>query len=130
NPMTKEKDKTHQFQENSMPLGIPGHQHKERKDKIQHKVDIEQKAVLPTLHPFGKIDGFFRDMGIVDQHKLREPQVGPEDGESKYIFAHIMNMVLVDHLKVTPFLQEYGHQRHGRKTGNKPGGKKVPSKQR
>ena len=61
-----------------------------------------------------EIYGFFRNVGIPDEHELIEGNIGPENTEGKHEQSHIMQMTGVDHLQIVFFLKINNKQRaHG-----------------
>ena len=57
---------------------IAAHQYKDRRHKVDDQHEPEDAAVN-TFGSWFEINCFFRNIGIPDQHELREPQVSPED---------------------------------------------------
>src|SRR5690606_23785494 len=112
-----------------MSFGIPRHQHKKGQYKVYDDIQIEEQAISFTMKSLHIINRLFRNVCIIDQQELGKPEIRPKNRESKDIFTHIMDMVFIDHRKITSFFQKYSYQGQRGKSSDKPGRKYIPAKQ-
>ena len=54
-----------------------------------------------------KVNSFFRNVSIPDQHVLAEPQIGPEYREGKHELTDIMKVLFVGELQIALILKIY-----------------------
>lgn len=67
--MTKSKYQDDGAQGIGIPLGIPGHQVKERRKEVDNQVEEEQYFVTAQVTGY-IVQGFFGNVGVPDQQEL------------------------------------------------------------
>ena len=74
------------LEHNHLSLGIARHQREEGKYEIDEQIKEENPGIsaFETSKSLIIIYRFLRQVGIPDEHELREPNVGPEDTEAEY----------------------------------------------
>src|SRR5690606_31417503 len=82
-------------------------------NKVNDNIQPKPRFVLglPTLV---EIHRLLWNIRVPDQHELRKPDICPKDGETKYQFTQIMQMVLIDPSHIPCFLDK--DQDHGNRT--------------
>src|SRR5690606_13460810 len=81
-PMAEQQQATHERHHAYFALHVAVHQQSYRCHEIDDNIQPEPKLVL-GLPPLIKVNGFFGDIRIIDEHKLRKPDISPEDGKPK-----------------------------------------------
>ena len=90
-PVTKEHNQSNKEHGTKLALGVVTHKYEEWRHEIEKQVTPEKNGVM--IHSFKEIDSFFAIIGIPYQHELVEPQICPENRNTKEELANIMEVI-------------------------------------
>ena len=93
-PVPTQNGNGHYFHHNHLAFGIARHQAQKWEDEVDSDVEIEQESIaaFKSAQALIEVDGFLGEVGIPNQHELREPHIGPEDAEAEHELAQIMDV--------------------------------------
>ena len=81
---------------------------------MQNGSRLKYPAIRAGCQSFDEINRLFGNVGIPDQKKLAEPDVGPEYSERENKFSEVMKVVWIYNLQIASVFQEDTNQsNHG-----------------
>ena len=128
-PVTENNYHSHEGQGKIIPLARCRHQDQNGHSKIDNQIGIKYDAVRTMLTQL-KVCRLIRNVGIPNQHVLREPKVGPENTECKHELTQIMQVLLCNQLQITLILQIDYPKQNQRPTTYESASKRVPREHR
>ena len=125
-PVSEYQKYGHKSYRAPVPFRAAFHQDQQRSHEIDDEIQVEDPLV-GALKTGLEIDRFLGNIRIPDQHKLVEPEIGPEYGKGELELSEVMQVLLVDVFQVSPVLQINDENGHQRNAGNKGAGKGIPA---
>ena len=124
--MSEQNNDTGHNQNPADSLEISIYQNQYREQEIHNNSSKKWQVVL--LDSCHEISHLFRNIGIPNQHKLREPQLSPENAETKHEFRQIMDVACIHVFQISFWFQIKGNQTNNCNSTYQETGKNIPSK--
>ena len=125
-PVPEQQKYGHKSYRGIVPLGPPTHVDQQGRQEVDDEVQVKE-PLISAFEPGLEIDRFFRNIRIPDQHELVEPEIGPKDRKGKLELTEVMQMFLIDELKITLVFEVDDEQRDQGHPCHEGGRKRIPA---